>query len=167
VDAWGQHQGWLEILAHAAGADPELAPEISLRRSTRAADALLREEIDLAFGLPTALDKDAIGSGLRTLDLRLDACGLLVSGLHRLAGRDVLPCEELAGIRIWMAPSTPPEVDRCIGDLVMRFGGTAVTTGVNLGLQHAGDAAAGPGAYRGTPGGICAASRRRRPDYPR
>jgi DNA-binding transcriptional LysR family regulator len=135
VDAWGQYQGWLEILADVAAADPELAPEISLRRSTRAAtDALRREEIDLAFGLLNGL---SLGSGLQSVTLRVDACGLLVSSGHRLGSRDTVACPELAGERIWMPKSTPADVENAYRSLTARFGAIPVQTGVNLGLPHA------------------------------
>jgi len=135
VDAWGQYQGWLEILAAVSSADPELVPEVSLRRSTRAAvEALRREEIDLALGLLYGL---SLGSGLDSTALRLEGCGLLVSSEHRLAERDTVSCSELAGERIWLAKSTPSDVDYAYRSFIARFGAVPVEAGANLGLLHA------------------------------
>lgn len=134
VDVWGEIPFWLDTLADIAAADPELTPEISMRRGTlAAADALRHEEIDLAFGILTGI---TLGPGLGTTPVWIGPCGLLVSRRHRFAGRDAVSCAELAGTRILMSPNTPAEVDRAYRSLTTRFAAVPVDSVLNLGLLY-------------------------------
>lgn len=134
VDVWGEYQGWLEVLGDIAAADPELAPEIGMRRSTlAAAEALRYEEIDLAFGL---LGGSALGAGLDRTPVQIQPCGLLLPARHRFAGRDSVRCAELAGARILMSPNTPPDVSDLYRSLTSRFAAVPVDSALNFGLPY-------------------------------
>ena len=134
VDVWGEFQFWLDPLGDIAAADPSLAPEISMRRGTlAAAEALLREQIDLAFGLLAGI---TLPSGLTTTPLAIHRLGLLVPGQHRFAIRDAVSCTELAGTRILMSPNTAAEIDQPYRAVVTRFGATPVDTLLNFGLLY-------------------------------
>jgi DNA-binding transcriptional LysR family regulator len=134
VDTWGEFSFWLDTLADIAAADPALAAEISMRRGTlAAATALLHEEIDLAFGILAGI---TLPPGLDSAPLWNQPQGLLVSGRHRFAGRDAVPCAELAGARILMSPNTPAEVDYAHRSLTTRFGAVCEDSVLNLGLYY-------------------------------
>lgn len=138
VDAWGEFSFWLDTLGDIAAADPSLTPEISMRLGTlAAAEALRREEIDLAFGI---LADITLGAGLDSAPLWIQPCGLLVSGRHRFAARDVVPCAELPGTRILMSPNTPAEVAYSYRSLSTAFGTVPVSSVLNLGLLYTLDA---------------------------
>ena len=135
VDVWGEFSFWLDALDEVAAADPTLAPEISMRRGTlAAADALRREEIDLAFGILTGI---TLGVALDSTPVWTQPCGLLMSSRHQLAGRDTLSCAELAGTRIMMSPNGPDEIEHCYRSLTARFGAIPEDSVLNLGLIHA------------------------------
>lgn len=134
VDVWGEFSFWLDTVADIAAADPSLAPEISMRRGTlAAAEALRREEIDLAFGILTGI---TIGPGLDNTPVWIQPCGLLVSSRHRFASRDTVPCAELTGTRIMMPPNGPAEVEYGYRTLTTRFGAVPDSV-LNLGLINA------------------------------
>jgi DNA-binding transcriptional LysR family regulator len=140
VDVWGEFPFWLNPLADIAAANPALTPEISMRRSTlAAAEALRREEIDLAFGILAGI---TLGTGLAAATLAIHPNGLLVSSRHRFAGRDCVPCAELAGVRILMSPNTPAEIDCAHRALTSRFAAVPVDSVLNLGLGYTLDALA-------------------------
>jgi DNA-binding transcriptional LysR family regulator len=135
VDIWSEYHGWQEILGDIATADPALAPEIGMRRSTGAAvEALRHEEIDLAVAI---LSGTTVSAGLDSTLIRIRPCGLLVSSRHRFADRDAVRCDELDGTRIRIAPNTPDEVGHAFRSLAARFGAVPVDGGLNLGLLHA------------------------------
>lgn len=134
VDVWGEFPFWLDSLGDIAAADPSLAPDISMRRGTlAAAEALLHEEIDLAFGILTGI---TLPAGLDNTPLAIQPTGLLVSSQHRFAGLVAVPCAELAGARILMSPNTPPEVDYSYRSLTTRFAADPVDSALNLGLGY-------------------------------
>jgi DNA-binding transcriptional LysR family regulator len=134
VDAWGEFSFWLDTLADVAAADPSLTAEISMRRGTlAAAEALRREEIDLAFGILTGI---TIGAGLDHTPVWLQPCGLLMSSRHRFASRDIVSCAELAGAPVMVPPNGPAEIDYCYRSLTTRFKAVPEES-LNLGLIHA------------------------------
>jgi DNA-binding transcriptional LysR family regulator len=138
VDVWGEFSFWLDTLGDIAAANPSLAPDISMRLGTlAAADALRREEIDLAFGMLTGI---TLGSGLDSTPVWIQPCGLLVSSRHQFAGRDTVSCAELTGTRILMSPNTPAEVAHSYRSLAARFGTVPVDSVLNLGLLYTLDA---------------------------
>ncbi len=134
VDVWGEFSFWLDALSDIGAADPALAPEIGMRRSTlAAAEALRHEQIDLAFGILTGI---TLGPSLDSTPVWFQPHGLLVSCQHRLAARDTVPCAELAGARILMSPNTPAEVDCSHRSLTTRFAAVPVDSVLNLGLLY-------------------------------
>jgi DNA-binding transcriptional LysR family regulator len=140
VDVWGEFSFWPDTLADIAAADPSLTPEISMRRGTlAAADALRREEIDLAFGVTMDV---TIGPGLSSTPLWIQRLGLLVSSRHQFADRETICCAELSGTRMLMSTNTRPDVDRGYRRLTTRFDAIPDETVVNLGLSQMLDAIA-------------------------
>ena len=134
VDVWGEFPFWLEPLADIAAADPALTPEISMRRSTlSAAEALRREEIDLAFGILAGI---TLGTGLAAATLAIHPNGLLVSSRHRFASRACVLYAELAGVRILLSPNTPSGIDCSHRALTSRFAAVPVDSVLNPGLRY-------------------------------
>jgi DNA-binding transcriptional LysR family regulator len=137
VDVWGHMHLPLRWVRRLTGTESRLAVEVSMRRSFSAAiDALVRGEIDAAFGrvhdlsrpVPDELDHQPVG---------LDRVGALISLRHPLAQAGAVCVADLTG-GIW-APSGhgAPELTGAYRRLADDFGIPLIVDGANLGIEHA------------------------------
>ncbi len=156
ADVWGQPHPPLTRLAELMAAVPEISVEVSTRRSVPLAiNALLRGELDLAFGRPYDLDQLWPTELSRRL-VELSRMGALLSGRSSLADRDVIRPGDLAGHRIWApALGTAPEFAGWWRRAAEYLGLELETAGRNLGLGQAiADVNADPGRVALVPAGM-------------
>src|SRR6266511_2141995 len=97
LDVWGQVQAPLRIVGRLLDQDPELAVELSMRRSLGAAlEALGRDELDACFGRVHDLDHPWPG-GLAHRPVVLERLAVAVSADHPLSDASLLRPADLPG----------------------------------------------------------------------
>lgn len=138
ADVWGQPHAPLSWIRRLSKLDPDLHVSVTMRRSTAAAiEALLRGEIDVAFGrisddegyrLPEAIHHDVVN---------LSPQGVLVGPCHPLAHAHGIRPADLAHSGL-SCPSrgTPAEVLGYARQFAARFDIPLDESGINLGLEH-------------------------------
>ncbi|MEU4679090.1 LysR family transcriptional regulator [Micromonospora sp. NPDC023737] len=137
VDVWGHLHPPLRWMRRLSTTEPALAIEVSMRRSMgAAAEALLRGEIDVAFGRVHDLDRP-LPAELRHQPVQLGRNGALMNAGHPFAGADALRPAELVETGMWLpAAGSPPELLGYYRRFATHFGIPMHTDGPNLGLEH-------------------------------
>ena len=138
LDVWGQVQAPLRIVRRLLGEDPELAIELSMRRSLGAAlEALERGELDACFGRVHDLGHPW-PSGLARRPVVLERLAVAVNAGHPLAGAAQLRPADLRESGLWLpASGSPAELLSAYRQIAGHFGIPLDTSGHNLGLEHA------------------------------
>ena len=138
VDVWGQVHPPLVRLGQLLASSPELAVEVSTRRSLPLAiGALLRGELDVAVGRVRDLEAPWPAELSHHL-IDLSPAHAYVSTRSPLAASGPLRAADLAGARLW-APSagTSPEIRGWWRRFAEHVGLDMDTSGSNLGLTQA------------------------------
>jgi DNA-binding transcriptional LysR family regulator len=137
LDVWGQVQPPLRIVGRLLGEDPELAIELSMRRSLGAAlEALERGELDACFGRVNDLDHPW-PSGLAHRPVVLERLAVAANAGHPLVGTAPLRPADLRQSGLWFpASGSPAEVQGAYRRIAEHFGIPLDTSGHNLGLEH-------------------------------
>jgi DNA-binding transcriptional LysR family regulator len=137
LDVWGQVQAPLRIVGRLLDQDPELAVELSMRRSLGAAlEALRRGELDACFGRVHDLDRPWPG-GLAHQPVVLERLAVAVSADHPLASACLLRPADLRGTGLWLPTSgSPSELLGAYRRVTDHLRIPLDTSGHNLGLEH-------------------------------
>jgi DNA-binding transcriptional LysR family regulator len=138
LDVWGQVQAPLRIVGRLLDQDPELAVELSMRRSLAAAlEALGRGELDACFGRVHDLDRPWPG-GLANQPVVLERMAVACSVDHPLAGASLLRPADLRETGLWFpAGGSASELVGAYRRVADHFRVSMDTGGHNLGLEHA------------------------------
>src|SRR6266536_3867459 len=108
LDVWGQVQAPLRIVGRLLDQDPELAVELSMRRSLGAAlEALGRDEVNACFGRVHDLERPWPG-GLAHRPVVLERLAVAVSADHPLADAALLRPADLREAGLWFPASGSP-----------------------------------------------------------
>src|SRR6266702_5795164 len=108
LDVWGHVQAPLRMVRRLLDETPELAIELSMRRSLQAAlEALGRAEIDACFGRVQDLDRPW-PSGLTHRPVLLERLAVAVSAKHRLADATLLRPADLRESVMWFPAGGSP-----------------------------------------------------------
>ncbi len=138
LDVWGHVQAPLRMVRRLLNETPELAIELSMRRSLAAAlEVLGRGELDACFGRVHDLDRPWPG-GLAHRPILLERLAVAVSAEHPLADAPLLHPADLHGTGMWLpAGGSPSELLGAYRRVADHFGIPLDTSGHNLGLEHA------------------------------
>ena len=123
IDVLQEHLAPTAIVRTALEADPDLRVEISARRGLdRSVAAVLRDEIDMAFGRVYAKGVH-LGEELAHDLVRLEPLMALLPRDHPAAARAAIPVPSLAEWGLWTpSPGTPAEWSAFLRDLAATFG---------------------------------------------
>jgi DNA-binding transcriptional LysR family regulator len=137
VDVWGQVQAPLRSVRRLLDQDPNLAVELSMRRSLGAALAALgRGELDACFGRVHDLDHPWPG-GLAHRPVVLERLAVACSAEHPLADAALLGPADLRECGLWIAAGgSPAELLGVVRRVAEHLGIPLDTSGHNLGLEH-------------------------------
>ncbi len=123
IDVMQEHLAPTRIVRAALEADPELRIEVSTRRGLdRSVPAMMRDEIDMAFGR-------LYEHGIRPSEeinhelIRLEPMMALIPGDHPAAKKSFMSLSELPEWGLWTpSPGTPAEWSAFLRDLAEEFG---------------------------------------------
>jgi DNA-binding transcriptional LysR family regulator len=138
ADVWGQPLAPLGWIRRLTKLDPALHVDVSMRRSTAAAvDALLRGEIDVAFGRIPDDEGYRLPESIHHYVINLSPEGVLVGAGHPLAhARSIRPAD-LVHIGLYCPRrGTPPEILGHARQFAAKFEIPLDESGDNLGLEH-------------------------------
>jgi DNA-binding transcriptional LysR family regulator len=137
LDVWGQVQAPLRIVGRLLDQDPELAVELSMRRSLGAAlEALGRDEVNACFGRVHDLERPWPG-GLAHRPVVLERLAVAVSADHPLADAALLRPADLREAGLWFpASGSPSELLGAYRRVADHLRIPLDTDGHNLGLEH-------------------------------
>jgi DNA-binding transcriptional LysR family regulator len=146
VDVWGHVQWPLRLVRELVDRNEDIAVEVSMRRSTGAAlDALLRGEIDAAFGNPD--DPDAsIPPEVAQRRVGEERMHVLAPADHPLAAAAEVIHTDLARYTMWWPKhDVAPEICRWASSFARQHGIALEIHGCNLGAEHLVQSVAGAG----------------------
>lgn len=124
VDVWGFHRlAPLRFVEALMSGSSGLQVEPSMRRNVWSAmEALLRGEVDVAFGRPHDIDRPWPGS-LRRRVAQLEPAAVVVSTEHPLSRTPTIRPDQLRSNTLWVPPATTsPEVLRWFEHFAGHFG---------------------------------------------
>ncbi len=138
ADVWGQPHAPLRWIRRLSRLDPDLHVDVTMRRSTAAAvEALLRGEIDVAFG---RIPDDAgyrLPEAIHHYVVNLSPQGIMVGPRHPSArARRIRPAELARSGLYCPSRGTPAEILGYVRQFAARFEIPLDESGVNLGLEH-------------------------------
>jgi DNA-binding transcriptional LysR family regulator len=122
IDVMQEHLAPTSLIRVALEADPDLRIEVSARRGLdRSVPAMLRDEIDMAFG--RLYDHGVrLGEEFGHELVRLEPMMALVRNDHPAAEQSTIPLSELSRWGLWTpSPGTPAEWSAFLRDLVEAF----------------------------------------------
>jgi DNA-binding transcriptional LysR family regulator len=138
ADVWGQPHAPLSWIRKLSKLDPDLHVDVTMRRSTAAAiEALLRGEIDVAFGRIPDDEGYRLPEAIHHHVVNLSPQGVLVGAGHALAHAHRIHPADLAHSGL-SCPSrgTPAEILGYARQFAARFEIPLDESGINLGLEH-------------------------------
>lgn len=138
VDVWGQVHAPMRLVGGIARSNPDLVPQLSMRRSTSGALAALdRGDVDVAFGRPFDLAAP-ISARVKMEPVCIERLGAAVSLHHQDSAATEMTLEQVRRAGLWwpVGPDGQEELTGFLDEFGDRFGIPVATDGVNLGRDE-------------------------------